>query len=134
MSERDRPGRAPEGSSFAPGPGRPGSGRAPTLVAAIVIAVVVGGFVLAQLNPPEEPAQAVVQTVAPTESAVPVTPAPTATLPQPTATALPAREWFTAPEAPMMICRSSPRTRSAGFGWEPPCMPTNRWRSPGETS
>ena len=60
MSERDRPGRAPEGSSFAPVPVAPGGGRAPFLVAAIVVAVVSGSFVLAQLSPSEEPAQAVV--------------------------------------------------------------------------
>jgi len=101
MSEGDRPGRAPEGSSFAPVPGASGIGRAPFLVAAIVSAVVTGSFVLAQLNPVEEPAQAVVASAAPTRSAALPTPVPTATPPQPTATALPAREWFSAPEAPI---------------------------------
>jgi len=101
MSERERPGRAPEGSSFAPVPVAPGGGRAPFLVAAIVVAVVSGSFILAQLSPSEEPAQAVVTSAAPTSTVAVVTPKPTATPPQPTATTLPAREWFTAPEAPV---------------------------------
>ena len=102
MSERDRPGRAPESSSFAPVPVAPGGGRAPFLVAAVVLAVVSGSFVLAQLDRPEQPAQAVVESAAATSSSVAATPLPTATPPQPTATALPAREWFTAPAAPMV--------------------------------
>ena len=67
MSERDRPGRAPEGSSFAPVAVAPGGGRAPFLVAAIVVAVVGGSFVLAQLSPPRSRPRLSSRPTAPTD-------------------------------------------------------------------
>jgi hypothetical protein len=101
MSDRDRPGRAPESSSFAPVPVAPGGGRAPVLVAAVVLAILAGSFVLARLDPTQQPAQAVLGSMAPTPSTGQDTPVPTVAPPQPTATPLPAREWFTGPGAPM---------------------------------
>ncbi len=102
MSERDRPGRAPEGSSFAPVAVAPGGGRAPFLVAAIVLAMVTGSFAIAQLSPDDDPGYIALESPGPPLQIPPETAAPTVARPQPTATALPAREWFTGPAAPMV--------------------------------
>jgi hypothetical protein len=94
MSDRD-------GSSFATAPVAPGGGRRPLVVAILVVGLVVGSFTLARLMPEPEAAE-VARSVAPTRLTAPkptVTPAVAEAAP--TATAMPPREWFTAPEAPI---------------------------------
>ena len=135
MSDRDRPDRAPESSSFAPVAVAPGGGRAPVLVATVVLALLAGSFVLARLDPTQAPAQAVVESTSPETSPDTATPDPTVALPQPTATPLPAREWFTAPEAPIddvpVVYEDSIRWLRLGSA---PSTPTNRSRRPAGTS
>jgi hypothetical protein len=79
------------GSSFPATPVAPGQGQRPRLVAGLVVAVVAGSFAVAQLTPDTEPSLAA-ETVRPT---------PTLALVEPVATALPLREWFTGPAAPI---------------------------------
>lgn len=86
MSDRD-------GSTFATAPVAAGGGRPPWLVAGLVVAVVAGSFALARLTPGPDPGEAL-------ETARP-RPSPTLARVEPSATALPLREWFTAPEAPI---------------------------------
>lgn len=94
MSDRDGP-------TFATTPVAPGGGRRPLVVGMLVVGLVVGSFVIARLTPEPEPAQ-VARTAEPSRSATPrptVTPAVAEAAP--TATPMPPREWFTAPEAPI---------------------------------
>lgn len=94
MSDRD-------GSSFATVPVAPGGGRRPLVVGILVVGLVVGSFVVARLTPEPEPAQ-VARSAAPTRLATPgPTITPAVAQAAPTATAMPPREWFTAPQAPM---------------------------------
>ena len=79
------------GSSFQTMPVAPGQGRRARLVAGLVVAVVAGSFVVAKVTP-ETPPRPPLETVRP---------APTLAQLEPVATALPLREWFSGPAAPI---------------------------------
>jgi hypothetical protein len=79
------------GPRFPTTPVAPGQGRPARLVAGLVVAVVAGSFAIAQLTPGDDPSRAV-QTVRPS---------PTLAQVEPLATALPGREWFSGPAAPI---------------------------------
>lgn len=84
------------GSSLPTAPVAPGQGRRPRLVAGLVVAVVAGSFAVARLTPDSDSSLA-----APSLSAEAVRPTPTLAQVQPVSTALPLREWFSGPAAPI---------------------------------
>ena len=92
MSERD-------GSSFETAPVSSGGNRRPTIVAVIVVALVVGGFGLARLSPTPDAGRDEAHVTSPSPPLAPPSPSP-ATV-EPTATALPREEWFSALATPV---------------------------------
>lgn len=83
MSERDR-------TRFETVLVAPGDDRRPRLVAGLVVAVLAGSILIARLSPGAAPAEA---------TATPH-PRPSVAQVEPTATPLPAHEWFSAPDVP----------------------------------
>ena len=92
MSERD-------GSSFETAPVSPGGNRRPTVVAMVVLALVVGGFVLARLSPAPDAGHQ--ETLVASPAPPTARPASSPVADEPTATALPPEQWFSALQTPV---------------------------------